>query len=142
MLYLAKFLLVEVSTILLQFAVLLTSILDAPIRDINSMTGICINTVARRVILNSAATVLETLRQIQSDQIDISKHENIALSDLQSEGISVSGLFKTILNFRNLPSNQDVDDLSSSTGDSLFAKNRSNARDGYVLCLHYFIFLY
>src|ERR1700684_3987045 len=101
-----KFLLVEVSMILLRIIILLTTILDAPIRDINSMMGITINTVPRRVILNPDATVLDTLRQIQLDQIEISKHENIGLADLQSEGLPASELFRSILNFRNLPGDQ------------------------------------
>lgn len=75
--------------------------LDAPVKGIESMTGIMINTVPRRVILNPKSTVLDTLLQLQSEQLDISKHESIALAELQSEGISVFNLFNTIFNVRN-----------------------------------------
>ncbi|KAF8584768.1 acetyl-CoA synthetase-like protein [Ramaria rubella] len=103
---------------------------NAPIKDIGSMTGITINTVARRVALNPDATVIETLRHIQSDQIEMGKHEYITLADLHSEGIPVSGLFKTLLNFRNLPHGQAVDEASSPDAGTLFSKDREGGRDG------------
>lgn len=65
------------------------------------MTGVMINTVPRRVILSPEATVLETLQQIQSDQIEIGKHENVSLTELQSAGIPISNMFNTLLNFKN-----------------------------------------
>jgi hypothetical protein len=70
------------------------------------MAGNTINTVARRVILNPNTPVLETLRAIQSEQIEISKHEHIALVELISQGIPVSSLFRSLLNFTNLPGDQ------------------------------------
>ncbi|KAF8584773.1 acetyl-CoA synthetase-like protein [Ramaria rubella] len=103
---------------------------NAPIKDIGSMTGITINTVARRVAPNAHATVIETLRHIQSDQIEMSKHEHITLADLHSEGIPVSGLFKTFLNFRNFPNNQGVEGASSANAGTLFRKEREGVRDG------------
>ncbi|KAF8575295.1 acetyl-CoA synthetase-like protein [Ramaria rubella] len=103
---------------------------NAPIKDIGSMTGITINTVARRVALNPDATVIETLRHIQSDQIEIGKHEHITLADLHSEGIPVSELFKTFLNFRNLPHDQAVDEASSPDAGTLFSKHREGGTDG------------
>ncbi|KAF8584770.1 acetyl-CoA synthetase-like protein [Ramaria rubella] len=103
---------------------------NAPIKDIGSMTGITINTVARRVALNPDATVIETLRHIQSDQIEIGKHEHITLADLHSEGLPVSGLFKTLLNFRNLQHGQAVDEVSPPDVGTLFGKYREGGRDG------------
>ncbi|KAF8587753.1 amino acid adenylation [Ramaria rubella] len=100
---------------------------NAPIRDIGSMTGITINTVARRVIHNPETTVLDMLRQVQTGQIEISKHETITLADLESEGIPVSGLFKSLLNFRNLPG---ADLLEGASSDRLFAASRDGGRDG------------
>ncbi|KAF8587754.1 acetyl-CoA synthetase-like protein [Ramaria rubella] len=105
---------------------------NAPIRDIGTMTGITINTVPRRVIQNAEATVLDTLRQIQADQIEISKHEHITLAEIQSEGISVSGLFKSLLNFRNLPGSEVIEGVPSSE-DRLLAKYRDGCRDGLDL---------
>jgi hypothetical protein len=93
------------------------------------MMGITINTVARRVILSPDATVLETLRRIQLDQIEISKHENITLADLLSEGIPVSDLFRSILNFKNLPGDHVAEDVCS-VEDRLFVKYRGG-RDGF-----------
>ncbi|KAF8581319.1 acetyl-CoA synthetase-like protein, partial [Ramaria rubella] len=102
---------------------------NAPIKDVWSMTGITINTVPRRVIRRPEITVLDMLRQIQSDQIEISKHENIALGDLQSEGIVPSGLFKTILNFRNFPGGELVSPKAAD-GDPIFTDFRQGSRDG------------
>jgi hypothetical protein len=81
--------------------------------------------------MNPDATVLETLRRIQFDQMEISKHENIALGDLLSEGIPVSGLFQSLLNFRNHVGDQrPIGD--NSTDSSLFDSLRPGSRDGYV----------
>ncbi|KAF8584772.1 CoA-dependent acyltransferase [Ramaria rubella] len=103
---------------------------NAPIKDIGTMTGITINTVARRVAPNPGATVIDTLRHIQSDQIEMGKHEHITLAELRSEGIPVSGLFKTLLNFRNLPQDQAVGETSSANAGALFRKYREGGRDG------------
>jgi hypothetical protein len=100
------------------------SILDASIRDLASLTGVTINTIARRVTLNSDVTVLETLRQLQLDQIEISRYENITLADLLSAGIPVSSLFKSLLNFRNSPGDQP-----HPTESHLFLHPRSDSID-------------
>jgi hypothetical protein len=87
-----------------------------------------INTVARRVILDPEATVIETLRRIQFDQSEISKHEHITLADLLSDGIPVSGLFKTLLNFRQHVGEQEAIVDGSSDVD-IFGNPRSSSRD-------------
>ena len=93
-----------------------------------------INTVARRVILNSDATVLETLQRIQFDQNEISKYDHITLTDLLADGIPVSGLFKTLLNFaQHVGEQKDIMDIS--THIDLFGNPRSNSRDRWVTCL-------
>lgn len=97
------------------------------------MTGIMINTVARRVLLNPTVTVLETLQQIQSEQIEISKHESISLAELQAEGVPVSSLFNTILNFRNKGFNKVIEQDGRLAKDSLFAKPRTDGRDRYAI---------
>lgn len=96
------------------------------------MAGICINTVARRVILKPDASVLQLLQDIQSEQIEISKHEHITLADLISQGMPVSSLFRSLLNFINLPSNQEL--LASGTRsavDHLMRNRRLGGLDGY-----------
>jgi hypothetical protein len=84
----------------------MTSFAGAPIRDIDSMVGFCINTVARRVVLNPGASIVDTLRDIQADQANITKHEYINFHEIQSQGIPVAGLFRSLLNIRNLPDDQ------------------------------------
>jgi hypothetical protein len=107
------------------------AILGIPIRDIDSMMGITINTVARRVILDENATVIDTMRRIQSEQIEMSKYEHITLADLQSEGIPVSSLFKTLLNFINLPG-EEIQPIQRPSVDCLFRDLRPGSRDGYA----------
>jgi hypothetical protein len=70
------------------------------------MVGLCINTVARRVVLDPGALIVDTLRDIQVDQINITKHEYITFHEIQSHGIPVAGLFRSLLNFQNLPGDQ------------------------------------
>jgi hypothetical protein len=95
------------------------------------MTGHCINTVARRVILNPKASVLDTLRQIQLEQIEISKHEHIALADLMSQGIPVPSLIRSLLNFTNLPVNQErLARGQATTSGDLLRSRRPGGLDG------------
>lgn len=94
------------------------------------MTGIMINTVPRRVQINPEATVIATLREIQSGQIEISKHETISLAEIQSEDIAVSGLFQTILNFRNKGFSDIANGRESPIHAHLFADYRLGGRDG------------
>jgi hypothetical protein len=109
---------------------------DAPIKDLGALTGVTINTIARRVTLNSDVTVLETLRQIQLEQIEISKYENITLADLLSAGIPVSSLFTSLLNFRNILRDQ-VSLADDSTENHIFQHPRSGSVDVYVSSLSY-----
>ena len=92
------------------------------------MTGVTINTVARRVILNRDSTVLETLRWTQFDQNEISKYDHITLADLLSDGIPVSGLFKTLLNFAQHVREQKAT-MDNSIDVDLFGNPRSGSRD-------------
>lgn len=87
------------------------------------MSGVTINTVARRVIIDPAATVLETLRRIQSEQSEISKYENVSLAELQSAGIPVSSMFNTLLNFKT-ERHAYLAQNGGPAGDSIFSKLR------------------
>jgi hypothetical protein len=82
---------------------MITFIAGAPLRDIDSMVGLCINTVARRVVLDPQASIIEALRDIQADQINITKYEYITFHDIESQGVSIAGLFRSLFNFRNVP---------------------------------------
>jgi hypothetical protein len=108
----------------------LLSSLDAPIKNIDTMAGNTINTVARRVILKPDATILHTLREIQLEQVEISKHEHIALADLMAQGIPVSSLFRSILNYASLPGDQKP--FASPPGEHLLWNRRLDSLDGYV----------
>jgi hypothetical protein len=105
--------------------------LDAPIKNIDSMAGNTINTVARRVILKSDNSILHTLREIQSEQIVISKHEHISLAELISHGISVSSLFKSLLNFTNLPGDRKQPASETNAAADLLWNRRPGSLDGY-----------
>lgn len=97
------------------------------------MTGIMINTVPRRVILNPGATLRQTLERIQSEQLEIIAHETVSLAELQSEGgVPVSTLFNTILNFRNKEHAAIGGSDNSLRYESLFLKARSDSRDRYA----------
>lgn len=92
------------------------------------MTGVMINTVPRRVILNPQATILETLQKIQSEQLEISKYETVSLIELQSAGIPVSSLFNTILNFKNKRYNQLMHRNGESASNGIFSIPRKEGR--------------
>lgn len=92
------------------------------------MAGMCLNTVARRVILDPEASVIETLRTIQAEQLEISKHDHIALSELAAEGVPVSSMFNSLLNFLSLPPEEDAD----VEIQKIFSDARIHSADGYV----------
>jgi hypothetical protein len=94
------------------------------------MIGICINTGARRVVLDPEASIISTLRDIQADQIEITKHEYITLSEIQSQGIVVSGLFSSLLNIRNLPSEQRQYADDTEVPQDCLLKPRAGGIDG------------
>ena len=100
-------------------------VLDAPIKDIGLITGVTINTILRRVILNMDSTVLETLRGIQHEQVEISRHEHITLADLLSEGIPVTSLLNSFLNFTSNHGDQTA--IRNSSIDGLFDSPRSGS---------------
>lgn len=94
--------------------------------------SIMINTVPRRVCFVPQATGLEILQQIQSEQLEIGKHELTTLAELQSHGIPVYGMFDSVLNFRNRSLNEMVEhDRLFNEKDRLFAQIR---HEGHGRC--------
>lgn len=96
------------------------------------MTGIMINTIARRVMLNPKLTVLEMLQQLQSEQFEIGKHESISLAELQAEGIPVTSMFNTILNLWNRGFDISLEN-DLPVEDRLFGKTRKDGRGRCVV---------
>lgn len=95
------------------------------------MAGNTINTVAHRVILKPEASILDTLLAIQRDQTEISKHEHIDLAELRSQGTPAASLFKTLLNFTNLPGDQrDPVNAHGPAPDSCLWIRRQGSYDG------------
>lgn len=95
------------------------------------MTGITINTVARRVILEPEASIFNTLLAIQRDQIEISRHEHIHLTELRSQGIPAASFFDTVLNFTNFPGDQEKSPSKLGyTEDSRLLIRRPGSYDG------------
>ena len=99
--------------------------------NIDTMTGIAINTVARRVTLNPDASILDTLLVIQRDQIEISKHEHINLTELKFQGTPAASLFKSLLNFVNFPGDQEKSpEMLTSINDPCLWIRRPGSYDG------------
>ena len=93
------------------------------------MIGVCINTVARRLILDRQASVLDFLKNIQAEQIDISQYEYITLPEIDCAEVQVSGLFRSLLNIRS--STNDTD--TALRGEKALLTATMDGFDGCVL---------
>jgi microcystin synthetase protein McyB len=83
-----------------------------------SMVGLCINTLATRVRVNSEATVLEWLHQVQAEQAEAREYAYSRLVDVQSwsEIRLPSPLFESIFLFENYHKDSPVESMSRSLG--------------------------
>ncbi len=98
------------------------------------MVGVFINTVPRRVRVESAADVGSWLREIQGDYLDMLPHQHAGLPDtLRFAGLpGTAPLFDSIVVFQNYPSENPDFDL----GDGLSLRVREIIEDaGFPLTL-------
>lgn len=103
--------------------------LGVPLAGIESMVGVCINTVPRRLLLDRQMPVLELLKNIQAEQMDISQYEYITLPEIDCPEVQVSGLFRSLLNIRT--SSNDID--IPLRGENALLTATMDGFDGYAL---------
>ena len=77
----------------------------AALPDVESMTGLFMNTLPARVRVDSRAILRDWLRQLQSQQVELREYEHTALTDIQKWSDAPPGtpLFETLLVFENYP---------------------------------------
>lgn len=82
------------------------------IPDIDTMVGVLINTVPRRITVNDSASVASWLREVQATHLDSLPHQHIGLVEIQTCTAVPAGdaMFDSIVVFENYPSeNPDFD---------------------------------
>ncbi|NEE34078.1 hypothetical protein G3M53_52655, partial [Streptomyces sp. SID7982] len=70
------------------------------IEDVETMTGLFINTLPVRVDLRAAGTVRQALARLQAEQARLSAHQHLGLADIQRSA-GAGELFDTLLVFEN-----------------------------------------
>ncbi|MGW6289849.1 amino acid adenylation domain-containing protein, partial [Streptomyces sp. NPDC055107] len=70
------------------------------IEDVESMTGLFINTLPVRVDLRAGGTVRQALARLQAEQAKLSAHQHLGLADIQRSA-GAGELFDTLLVFEN-----------------------------------------
>jgi len=73
---------------------------------INSVVGLCINSVPVRVRFDYDDTVAEALRKIQSQAAETNDHDYCPLSEIIGQTSLQSELFQSIIAFENYPDNE------------------------------------
>ncbi|NEE23237.1 non-ribosomal peptide synthetase, partial [Streptomyces sp. SID7499] len=70
------------------------------IEDVESMTGLFINTLPVRVDLREGGTVRQALARLQAEQAKLTAHQHLGLADIQRSA-GAGELFDTLLVFEN-----------------------------------------
>ncbi|HKU61489.1 MAG TPA: amino acid adenylation domain-containing protein, partial [Gemmatimonadales bacterium] len=91
---------------------------SAPVRGIEEMVGLFINTLPARVRLRGDARLADWLRQIQESQAELRQYEHSSLVEVQSWSEVAAGLplFESLVAFENFPVDPSV---QKETGEAL-----------------------
>lgn len=109
-----------------------TTISNRPeeLADIETMVGLFINSVPMRVRIDAAATLLDWLQTVQTQQVELRSHAYLSLNDIQEQTAVARGsqLFESLFVFENYPLDNDqlrAANLSFSL-DDFQAQERTN----------------
>lgn len=111
-----------------------TSGRNPEIENINSITGLLINTLPFRVKINNQSNVQEFLQEIQLNAFEIKNYETSILTDIKevSEIKNSDDLFNIILVFENYPVDEEIHNNSSKL---FLGEFRSHERTNYDLTI-------
>ncbi|KAI4170935.1 MAG: hypothetical protein LQ343_004593 [Gyalolechia ehrenbergii] len=94
----------------------LTAGRDAPVDGIQDTVGAFLNMLTCRVKFSPSKTLMETVRTVQSDYLDMVSHQHVSLAKMQHDlGFSGEALFNTAVSIQNQISTRDAD----KEGDAL-----------------------
>ncbi|WP_103380327.1 non-ribosomal peptide synthase/polyketide synthase [Pseudonocardia dioxanivorans] len=83
--------------------------------DIDDVVGVFLNTVPARVRLDPAASVADTMRQVQRDRVDAMEHEYLGLGDIQ-RAVGRGQLFDNLYVLQNFLDDDTFSDLETRNG--------------------------
>ncbi|MGE3661222.1 MAG: amino acid adenylation domain-containing protein [Pseudonocardia sp.] len=83
--------------------------------DIDDVVGVFLNTVPARVRLDPAATVEDTMRQVQQHRLDTMPHEYLGLGDIQ-RAAGQGQLFDSLYVLQNFLDDETFSDLETRNG--------------------------
>lgn len=100
---------------------------SAPVPGIETMVGLCINTLPVRTQVDSR-DVLSWLRELQAFNVELRQYEHTPLTDIQgwSELARNRHLFESILVFQNYPFNTAGDSISGIEIDDIQSFSKPN----------------
>ena len=82
---------------------------------VENIIGPCLNTIAHNVVIPKEGRILDFLRHVQSDQALLDEHSLVALRSISIPDIAT--LFRTILNFYQLPASNNVSSFLSQSSE-------------------------
>ncbi|MFJ9247502.1 non-ribosomal peptide synthase/polyketide synthase [Streptomyces sp. NPDC101776] len=88
--------------------------------DVGNIIGLFLNTVPTRIALNPAEPVLDLLRRIQGERLDLMPYEHLSLGVLQAE-TGHRKLFDTLFVLRNNDTEERLADLKTRHGATAVA---------------------
>ncbi|KAL8941315.1 MAG: hypothetical protein Q9211_001867 [Gyalolechia sp. 1 TL-2023] len=94
----------------------LTAGRDAPVDGIQDTVGAFINMLTCRIKFSPSKTLMDTVRTVQSDYLDMVSHQHVSLAKMQHDlGFSGEALFNTAVSIQNQISTRDAE----KEGDAL-----------------------
>ena len=76
--------------------------------DVSNVVGIFINTIPVRVQQDQTATIMDVLRNVQTQAAESNRHDYLSLSEIQQQTSLGKDLFQSILVFENYPTDDSA----------------------------------
>jgi amino acid adenylation domain-containing protein len=103
---------------------------DAPIRGIDKMVGLFINTIPCRVTANDKTKVSELCKELWMHGIESREYEYCSLSDIQAMSVQGAKLIQSLIAFENYDQTK-----AQSTVEKDYAREQTN----YPLTVNYYV---
>jgi len=101
---------------------------SAPVTDIGSIVGLCVNILPMRIRIDENESLLSFLKQQQLKQLDIQQYEFVSLADIKRwcGSRNDAAIFETLFIFENWAGDASMDGL----GDKVKVEDRKGAQHG------------
>ena len=113
---------------------------NAPIKSIDQIVGLFINTIPVRVTAEKDTTVTELIEAQQRQGTESTGYDYCSLAEIQSETYQGSNLIKVIFAFENYNSGLQGDEIKSSESEGIaFSLEERREQTNYPIALNAFV---